>query len=307
MPLVKEDRKVDKEWKLEDLPQVEGKIRENVDLSKSCWFRVGGAARFVFKPKSVEDLANFLKSTPADLEKCVLGVGSNVIIRDSGFSGVVIKFGRDFNFITEDKGSLHVGSGVLDVNLAEYSAQNNIAGLEFFAGIPGTIGGAIAMNAGAYGSEIKDVLISCEAVNYQGEIKTFSNEDIKFEYRKNRLRGEWIFTSCFLKYSVGDGAEISQKIAEIQESRSSTQPIRSMTGGSTFKNPVGKKAWKLIDEAGCRGLKVGGASVSEQHCNFLINDGVATAQDILALIAQVKAAVKRESGVILEEEIKIIG
>ncbi|MCL4165789.1 UNVERIFIED_CONTAM: hypothetical protein GTU68_064266 [Idotea baltica] len=297
-----------KEWTLQELPEVEGKVRENVNLSKSCWFQVGGSARFVFKPKSTEDLANFFAKKPLDLQVCVLGVGSNVIIKDSGYNGVVIKFGRDFNFITEKSdGVLHVGSAVLDVNLAEYSAQNNMAGLEFFAGIPGTIGGAIAMNAGAYGSEIKDVLISCEAVNHAGEIKTFSNDEIKFEYRKNRLRGEWIFTSCLLKYLPGEGSEISQKIATIQESRASTQPIRSMTGGSTFKNPQGHKAWELIDKAGCRGLKIGGASVSQQHCNFLINDGSAKAQDILDLIAKVKAEVKSATGVNLEEEIKIIG
>lgn len=309
MHSAKEGRiKMVRKWELNDLPKTEGKIRENVDLSKSCWFRVGGEARFLFKPKSVQDLSNFLKSKPSELLIKVIGVGSNIIIRDSGFPGVIIKFGREFNFIEKvAESTLHVGAGVLDVNLAQYSLESCIAGLEFFAGIPGTVGGAIAMNAGAYGSEFKDVALACEGVSYLGEIRKFHADEIDFRYRKNSIAEDWIFTSCELKATPGEQKEIEERIKEIQSSRALTQPIRSMTGGSTFKNPVGHKAWKLIDEAGCRGLKIGGAQVSEMHCNFLINDGTATAEDIIGLIAKVKSEVAKKTGVELEEEIKIIG
>lgn len=295
-------------WNISDLPKVEGKIRESVDLSKSCWFRVGGEARFLYKPSSAEDLSFFLKNKPDSLPIYVLGVGSNVIIKDEGFPGVIIKLGRDFNFIEKiDDNSLSVGCAVLDLNLAEYSLQNSIQGLEFFAGIPGTIGGAIAMNAGAYGSELKDVLISAQAVNSEGEIKNFLSDEIDFKYRFNNLSKSWIFTSCIIKSEPGDAKNIEEKINQVQKSRASTQPIKSRTGGSTFKNPADYKAWELIDKAGCRGYKIGGASVSKLHCNFLINEGSATAQDLIDLIVYVKDKVYKSSGVLIEEEIKIIG
>lgn len=292
---------------LERLPKVEGDYREKANLGKICWFQVGGDAEVLFKPKNTNDLANFLKNKPSDIPHTIIGVGSNLLIRDTGFKGVVIRLGREFNFIKHENHLVHVGAASLDVNVALYTENELIAGLEFLAGIPGTIGGALAMNAGAYGSEIKDVLVSATAVNEKGEIREFTNSEIGYVYRGKTLGSEWIFTECKLQGCKGEKAEIKEKIEKIQNARATTQPIKSRTGGSTFKNPEGHKAWELIDKAGCRGLQIGGARVSDMHCNFFINTGDATASDLEKLIKEVQKRVLENSGIALHPEIKIIG
>lgn len=291
------------------LPEVRGRITENADLSKTNWFQVGGTADILFKPKDLEDLQHFLANKTKDLPITILGVGSNIIVRDGGIDGVVIKLGRAFAEISHSDGVLEVGGAVLDLNLATYCLQENLAGLEFMSGIPGTIGGAVAMNAGAYGSETKDYLIKAQLVDMKGELHEFSNEELGFEYRKcGKMREEqFVVTKAWFKAEAGDQKEIAEKIAKIREDREGSQPIRSRTGGSTFKNPPNGKAWELIDAAGLRGFSIGDAQVSEKHCNFLINNGDATAEDLENLILEVQKRVEEHSGVKLEAEIKIIG
>lgn len=308
------------------LPKVRGRITENADLSKTNWFQVGGAAEVLFKPKDREDLQYFLQNKPQKDGSCdvtILGVGSNIIIRDGGIAGVTIKLGRGFTEITytpigniippsgtvNPVGVLEVGGAVLDVNLAQYCANESLAGLEFMSGIPGTVGGVVAMNGGAYGFETKDFLIKAELIDMAGNIHEFSNEELKFEYRKcgKMLEEKFIVTKAWFAVEKGDSAEISAKIAKIKSERENSQPIRSRTGGSTFKNPEGHKAWKLVDEAGLRGFSIGDAQVSEKHCNFLINNGKANATDLESLILEVQKRVFENSGVELESEIRIIG
>lgn len=292
---------------LSKLPEAKGVYRENAELSKMCWFGVGGVADVFFKPYDTEDLAFFLKNKPKDIPHFILGVGSNVLIRDSGFKGVVIRLGREFNYVKFGEEKVIAGGATLDLNVAVHSAENGYAGLEFLSGIPGTIGGAIQMNAGAYGTEVKDVLISAKAVDEEGNIIELQNHDFGFKYRSHSLKIPYIFTEATFKSSLGNASEIKINLDEIQQRRISTQPIRSKTGGSTFKNPEGMKAWELIDKAGCRGLEIGGAQVSEKHCNFFINTGHATAEDLEDLISEVKNRVFNNSGILLQEEIKIIG
>lgn len=287
------------------LPKVQGQYRENFDLGKLSWFNVSGIVEVLFRPANTQDLSEFLANKPKDIPVFVFGVGSNILIRDTGFKGVAIRLGREFNYINHTSETITAGCAMLDLNLALYAMENSIAGLEFFSGIPGTLGGALAMNAGAYGKEIKDVLISARAVSQTGEVQDFTAEEIGFKYRGKELDSSWIFTEATLQGEVGNKEEIKKKIDEIQTQRASTQPIKSKTGGSTFKNPQGQKAWELIDKSGCRGLKIGGAMMSEMHCNFLINDGTATAKDIENLINEVKRRVASSCAVELEEEIKI--
>ncbi len=289
------------------LPAVQGDYRENANLGKMCWFQVGGAADVLFKPKDVSDLCTFLANKPDDVPYFVFGVGSNILIRDSGFRGVAIRLGREFTTISHSENIVKAGAGALDVNVALYSATVGISGVEFLSGIPGTIGGALAMNAGAYGTEVKDVLISAKAVTAKGVLKEFSNKDFGFRYRGQNLDPSLIFVEASLKGNLGSAEAVKSKIEEIQNKRESTQPIRSKTGGSTFQNPEGHKAWQLIDAAGCRGLKIGGAQVSEMHCNFFINTGDATASDLENLIKEVKSRVLKNSGIELHEEIRFIG
>jgi UDP-N-acetylmuramate dehydrogenase len=237
-----------------------------------------------------------------------LGVGSNTLARDGGVIGVVIRLGRGFNYINHTDTFIHAGSATLDLNLALYCQEYSLQGLEFLAGIPGTIGGAIAMNAGAYGRDISRILIAAQAINIDdGAIKMFTGEDINYTYRSKGLSSDWIFTEGIFNSAVGNHSDIARQIKEIQTIRADTQPLKSKTGGSTFKNPDGLKAWKLIDEAGCRGLKIGGAQISAQHCNFLINTGDATSKDLEQLILTVQTRVFEHSGHKLELEIKIIG
>ena len=295
------------------LPKIRGKYRFNVNLSKTNWLQVGGPAEILFLPKDIADLAFFLQNKPDDLPVQILGIGSNVIVKDEGVKGVVIKLlGGEFNQIEQIEPDLIAASaGCLCYNVALFAKNNAISDLEFLSGIPGNIGGALAMNAGCYGSEIADFLVKIQAVNFAGKIIELGPEDFAFSYRKNPLAEKYFFTKAFLRAKIGNKNEIAQKIAKLQRKRSETQPIKQKTGGSTFKNPDpevsnGKKAWQLIDEAGCRGLAVGNAQISQQHCNFLINNGQARASDILELITIVQDKVRQKSGVNLEVEIKII-
>ena len=294
--------------KIDDmLPEVRGVYRENYKLSKTNWFQVGGAAEILFKPEDAEDLAHFIKNKPADLEINTIGVGSNIIVRDGGISGVTIKLGRNFSYVNIEGENVETGAGTLDVNVANQCLKHEIGGLEFLSGIPGTIGGALAMNAGAYGVEVKDVLISAQAIDDEGNIITLKTDDIGYGYRSKEIPDSWIFTKALFKGSKKNANMIEGIMNEIAEKREDTQPIRTRTGGSTFKNPDGKKAWELIDEAGCRGLKIGGAKISEKHCNFMENTGDATASDLENLGDEVIKKVKEKTGIELNWEIKRIG
>ncbi len=283
------------------------RLRQNADLSKTNWFRVGGPAQWLFKPENTQDLSDFLQALPPEIPLMVLGVGSNVIVRDGGLDGVVVKLGRGFATSHVNDGRVVVGAAMLDLNVALFACDHGLAGLEFLSGIPGTIGGAVRMNAGAYGFEIKDVLIECEVVLRSGEVKIFTAEECGFSYRKSTLPEGAIVTQALLGAEAGERTEIATRIQEIGKQREETQPIRARTGGSTFKNPEGHKAWELIDRAGCRGMTVGGAQMSEKHCNFMINTGDATSADLETLGNRVIECVKEKTGVKLEWEIKRVG
>ena len=292
---------------IDRLPKVRGKLREGAQLAKVTWFQVGGPADVMFRPADEADLADFLKGKPDDMPVTVIGVGSNLLVRDGGIRGVVIRLGRPFTDAVIKDGDLHVGAGALDLNVAQVAQQAGIAGLEFLSGIPGTIGGALRMNAGAYGSEIKDVLISATAIDSKGIKHTVTPDEMGMSYRHCDLSEDWIFTSAILRGTAGDPDEIAKRMDEIQQARAGSQPIKSRTGGSTFANPVPERAWEVIDAAGCRGLTIGGAQMSEQHCNFMINTGNATALDLEQLGDEVRKRVKEHSGVELRWEIRRIG
>ncbi|WP_417835999.1 UDP-N-acetylmuramate dehydrogenase [Thalassospira tepidiphila] len=292
---------------IDRLPKVRGKLREGAQLAKVTWFQVGGPADVMFRPEDEADLAAFLKGKPADMPVTVIGVGSNLLVRDGGIRGVVIRLGRPFTDVLVEDGAVHAGAGALDLNVAQTAQMNGIAGLEFLSGIPGTIGGALRMNAGAYGTEIKDVLVSATAIDGSGNIHTVTPDEMNMTYRHCGLPEDWIFTSAILRASSGDPEDIAKRMDEIQKARAESQPIKSRTGGSTFANPVPDRAWELIDAAGCRGLTIGGAQMSEQHCNFMINKGDATALDLEQLGEEVRRRVKEHSGVELRWEIRRIG
>ncbi len=289
------------------LPAVRGRYTENAPLGPVTWFRVGGPAEVMFRPIDVQDLAGFLAGKPADVPVIVLGVGSNLLVRDGGVPGVVVRLGRGFAGIETEGDEVRVGAGALDVNVALVAGGAGIAGLEFLSGVPGTIGGALRMNAGAYGAETKDVVVGARAVDPVGRVRDLDPEDLGFGYRCCAVPRDWIFVSARLRGRLGDRAAIARRTEEIRTAREQTQPIRSRTGGSTFANPPGGKAWELIERAGCRGLTRGGAQVSEKHCNFLINTGNATAADLEALGEEVRRRVFETSGVRLEWEIQRIG
>lgn len=289
------------------LPVVRGSYRSNADLSATTWFRVGGKAEVLFKPADEEDLAVFLAHRPLDVPVTVIGVGSNLLVRDAGVAGVVIRLGRGFAEIEADGARIVTGAGALDLNVARVAADAGIAGLEFLVGVPGTIGGAVRMNAGAYGAEIKDVLVSARAVDPRGGRHELDPDHLGHGYRSCSVPEGWIFTQATFQGEAGETAVIAARMAEIQNARQETQPVRSRTGGSTFRNPQGHKAWELIDRAGCRGLRRGDAMVSEQHCNFLINTGSATATELEALGEDVRRRVVDATGIQLEWEIRRIG
>ena len=297
---------------LSRLPAVRGRYIENVDLSGSTWFRVGGPADVVFRPADADDLAAFLAACPEDIPHTVLGLGSNLLIRDGGVRGVVIRLDRSFSDIKVEGTIVTAGAGALDVNLARICRDAGLVGFEFMRGIPGTIGGALRMNAGAYGRAIRDVLVWAEAVDRAGTLHRVTVEEMDLSYRHCGAPEDWIFTAAQFHGEQGDREAISSRMQAVRQARKDSQPVNTRTGGSTFKNPDnddpnGAKAWELIDQAGCRGLVRGGAMVSELHCNFLINTGSATAADLEALGEEVRRRVHAHSGVMLQWEIRRIG
>jgi UDP-N-acetylmuramate dehydrogenase len=290
------------------MPDLRGRLTANQQLSELTWFRVGGPAQILFTPSDEDDLAYFLAHLPTELPVVVVGVGSNLIVRDGGLPGVVIRLSpRGFGEMSAESAVVTVGAAALDKRVAETAAAAGLAGLEFFFGIPGTIGGALRMNAGANGAETKDVLIEASGVGRDGQKHAFGNAEMKFVYRNSGVDPSIIFTSARFQGKPASAEAIRARMNEVQAHREAAQPIREKTGGSTFKNPPGNSAWKLIDAAGCRGLRVGGAQVSEMHCNFLINTGDATAGDIETLGETVRTRVKENSGIELHWEIKRIG
>ncbi len=292
---------------IERLPKVRGRLAANAPIGPMTWFRIGGPAEVLFRPVDEYDLADFLRDLPEDVPVTVIGVGSNLLVRDGGISGVTIRLGRGFAEIATAGETVRAGAGALDLNVALTAAEVGIAGLEFLSGVPGTIGGGLRMNAGAYGSEIKDVLVEAAAVDRNGMIHRVQAAELGLSYRHSTAPDGWIFLSTLLRGRRGDKREIARRMAEIQAAREASQPIRSRTGGSTFANPPGHQAWQLIDAAGCRGLARGGAMVSEKHTNFLINTGTASAADIEGLGEEVRRRVHAQFGIVLEWEIRRVG
>ena len=290
------------------MPDLRGRLLANESLGPLTWFRVGGPAQILFTPADEDDLAYFFARLPKDIPVYVVGVGSNLIVRDGGIAGVVIRLSpKGFGDVKAEGDTVRAGTAVLDKRVAETAAAADIGGLEFYFGIPGTIGGALRMNAGANGGETKDVLIEATGISRDGKKHKFSNADMKFIYRNSGVDPSVIFTSAMFRGKISDSETIRARMNEVQTHRETAQPIREKTGGSTFKNPPGHSAWKLIDATGCRGLKVGGAQVSDMHCNFLINTGNATGHDIETLGELVRSLVKDHTGIELQWEIKRIG
>jgi UDP-N-acetylmuramate dehydrogenase len=291
-------------------PDLRGRLLPNHDLAGLTWFRVGGPAQVLFSPADEEDLAYLLANLPAEIPVTVVGLGSNLIVRDGGIPGVTIRLGgKAFGGTMVEEGDrLRAGTSVPDVKVARAAADASLDGLAFYRGIPGSIGGALRMNAGAHGGETTDVLVEARGVTRAGEIVTLSHADMGFSYRHSAPSTEGIvFTSALFQGRRGDPAAIQAEMDRVTAAREAAQPIKERTGGSTFKNPQGGKAWQLIDAAGCRGLRVGGAQVSEMHCNFLINTGAATAADVEGLGEEVRRRVKENSGFELQWEIKRLG
>jgi UDP-N-acetylmuramate dehydrogenase len=290
------------------MPKLRGRLMPNQSLAELTWFRVGGAAQVLFMPEDESDLAYFLSALPAEIPVTVIGLGSNLIVRDAGVPGVVVRLGRGFGEVKAEAGSrIRSGAAVPDVKVSRAAQEAAIAGLAFFRGIPGAIGGALRMNGGAYGRETSDALIEARGIDRQGHVRVFDNGDMHYSYRHCGVGEDIIFTQALFQGRPGDPDAIAAEMDRITESREATQPIKSRTGGSTFKNPPGHKAWQLIDAAGCRGLKIGDAQVSEMHCNFLVNLGAATAAEIETLGETVRRRVQEHSGIVLEWEIKRIG
>jgi len=290
------------------MPRLRGRLLANQSLAELTWFRVGGPAQVLFTPSDEDDLSYFLGELPQQLAVYIVGVGSNLIVRDGGIPGVVIRLSpRGFGEVSAAGDIVNAGAAALDKRVAETAAAANIGGMEFFFGIPGTVGGALRMNAGANGAETRDVLVEASGIARDGMKHTLGNADMKFVYRGSGADPSIIFTSARFRGRVAAPKAIRARMNEVQNHRETAQPIREKTGGSTFQNPPGHSAWKLIDAAGCRGLRVGGAQVSEMHCNFLINTGAATGHDIETLGETVRARVKENSGIELHWEIKRIG
>jgi UDP-N-acetylmuramate dehydrogenase len=289
------------------LPALRGRLLPNQPLAELTWFRVGGAAQVLFVPESEADLCYFLSNIPDELPVTMIGLGSNLIVRDAGVPGVVMRLGRGFSKITIEGPRIRAGTAIPDVKVARAAQEAGISGLSFLRGIPGGVGGTLRMNGGAYGRETKDVLVEARAVDRRGRIHVLGNADMHYAYRHCGAPGDYVFTEAVFAGERGEPAAIAAEMEKITEAREATQPIKSRTGGSTFKNPPGHKAWQLIDAAGCRGLRIGGAQVSELHTNFLINLGNATADDIETLGETVRRRVKEQSGIALEWEIKRIG
>ncbi len=289
------------------LPAVRGSYEEGVPLSKLTWFRVGGPAEVLFRPVDEDDLEGFLLGRPADVPVTIIGAGSNLLVRDGGVPGVVIRFGRDFARVEIEGARIIAGGAAADMNVALAARDAGLAGLEFLRGVPGNIGGAVRMNAGAYGREIADVLVEATAFDMDGGRHVIRRDQLQFAHRYSSLQEGWIVTSAVVQGASDSPADIAARMDDVSSQRQSSQPTKARTGGSTFKNPDGAKAWELIDAAGCRGLAIGGAQISEQHCNFIINTGDATAADIESLGEEVRLRVRETSGIHLEWEIRRIG
>lgn len=290
------------------LPRVKGPYQANAAIKDLTWFRAGGLAEVLYIPPDADDLATFLAGVSTDVPLTVIGVGSNLLVRDGGVDGVVIRLGRGFmNAAAEGDHRVRAGASVLDVAVSKVALEAGLTGLEFMRGIPGAVGGGLRMNAGAYGREFKDVLVEATALDRSGQRVRLSNAGMGFEYRRSSVPADLIFVEAVFQGSPGDKAAIEARMNEITDARASTQPIKSRTGGSTFKNPPGEKAWQLVDRAGCRGLRRGDAEVSTMHCNFLINHGRASGNEIEDLGEDVRAKVKAATGIELEWEIKRIG
>lgn len=292
---------------INSLPLVRGQLQEKVNLSKKSWFGVGGQAEVLFIPEDMDDLLYFLRNVPEEINITILGAISNVLIRNGGIKGVVIMLGNWFKKIFVEENILEVGASVNCSKLSTAAMDAELGGLEFLMGLPGTIGGAIKMNAGCYGSEISDVLIELEAVSTSGNIKWFTKNDLKFEYRKSSIPNNLIITRAWFKGTSNVNYSIIKKTNSIIEKRKGSQPLNKRSCGSTFKNPIGKKAWELINNAGCRGMKIGGAAISEKHCNFIINEDNATPDDIENLGEKIIQKVYENCGVKLEWEVIRLG
>ncbi len=292
---------------LDRLPPLRGRLTADAPLAGVTWFGVGGAAEVLFKPADADDLATLLREKPADVPVTVLGVGSNMLVRDGGVPGVVVRLGRAFAAVSAHGDRVTAGAAALDANVARAALDAGLGGLEFLSGIPGTIGGALRMNAGAYGREMKDVVAVATALDPRGQRHELAPADLGFGYRRCAVAEDWIFLGTVLEGAPEDRAAIAERIDRIRAARTGSQPLRTRTGGSTFRNPPDARAWELIDRAGCRGLRRGGAMVSEKHCNFLINTGEATAADLEDLGEEVRRRVLEATGVRLEWEIRRVG
>ena len=290
------------------LPPVRGKLTAQAPLAPLVWFKAGGAAQFLFEPKDINDLQEFLAALDPAVPVMALGLGSNLIVRDGGVPGVVIRLGKPFARVDAlDQLTLSCGAGASGILVSSTARDAGVAGLEFLRSIPGTVGGFVRMNGGAYGSEVKDILVDCDVVLRSGQLVTLPVADLRYTYRHSELPEGAIVVAARFRGRPGEPAAIQAEMDRISASREASQPLRSKTGGSTFKNPPGEKAWELVDRAGCRGLQLGGAQVSEKHTNFLINTGEATSAEIEALGEEVRRRVKANSGVELEWEIQRVG
>ncbi len=290
------------------LPKVGGKLTANAPLAPLVWFKTGGAAQWLFEPADVDDLRSFLGVLDLAMPVMALGLGSNLIIRDGGFPGVVVRLGKAFAKVTVDAElTLDCGAGASGILVSSTARDAGIAGMEFLRSIPGTVGGFVRMNGGAYGGEVKDIMVDCDVVLRSGEQVTLAVDDLHYSYRHSELPDGAIVVAARFRGRTGEPAAIQAEMDRIAASREASQPLRSKTGGSTFKNPDGQKAWQLVDAAGCRGLTIGGAQVSEKHTNFLINTGTATSAEIEALGEEVRRRVKEHSGVELQWEIQRVG
>jgi UDP-N-acetylmuramate dehydrogenase len=292
---------------IDRLPKVRGRLTAEAPLAQVTWFRVGGPAEVMFRPADIDDLGEFLAAKPDDVPVTVIGVASNLLVRDGGIKGVVVRLGRGFVEVETKDSIVTAGAGALDFNIALTARDAGITGLEFLSGIPGTVGGGLRMNAGAYGAEFKNVLQSAVALDPKGQRHELPLAALDLSYRHCGVAEDWIFVAARFAGQAGDPLAIARRMTEIQQAREASQPIKSRTGGSTFANPAGHKAWQLIDDAGCRGARRGGAMISDKHANFLINTGDATAADIEGLGEEVRARVLAKTGITLHWEIRRVG
>ena len=288
--------------------KISGKISFNESLSKLSWFNLGGPAKILFRPKNLQELSIFLKEVKGAEVIKILGAGSNTLVRDGGFNGVIIKFGKSFSHISLfDPNTIIAGASILDKNVSSFALENSLSGFEFLSCIPGTIGGAVRMNSGCYGEEISKILVSLQVMDFKGNIKIIQSPDIKFHYRGSNLDENLIYISATLRGKKDDMLNIKNKINNFVSKKKITQPEKIKTCGSTFKNPKDEKAWKLIKDSGCAGMRVGDAQISQKHCNFFVNNGNAKSKDLEKLIHQVKKKVSDKTGINLELELQIIG